>query len=151
MNIAAIDPHDTDGCANAGDCWNIDKNNPARVCLGKVCGDYLESTAHRQWMKEHEATVEVGEEPRNTGAYDPFKITGWCETAMSGKCPYEQRVLCIKESHDICRTGKFQESREGILRSIEAEERRNYRSPNPHMFIVILANGAFAEPVDIGG
>lgn len=74
-------------------------------------------------------------------------ITGFCELALTGECPHEKKILCIKASHDICLTGKFRESLEEKLKRINDEEKKKYRQPNPHAVWVILSNG---QPADIG-
>jgi hypothetical protein len=58
-----IDPKGTEGCVNDANCWNVDLNNPVRVCLGHACDDYLESTAHKLWREKRDP--ETGEEIKN--------------------------------------------------------------------------------------
>jgi hypothetical protein len=47
------DPRDTDGCINAEDCWNVNHNNPVRVCARRACGSYFESAAHKKFRGEN--------------------------------------------------------------------------------------------------
>jgi hypothetical protein len=125
-------------CARSWDCRIFDNC----LCLGE----------HEKCYKTFSPRVEVWDSVSDRASlYDPNGITGLCEKALSDECPYAKRIICIKGSHDICLTGKFQESREGQLKKIKDKEDKKYRPANPHARIVVLTDGRRGFPVDIGG
>jgi hypothetical protein len=83
---------------------------------GDCFGDIEE--CYREEYYDFEAWKNLTTRPQ---LYDPYCVTKWCEQALSGKCPIEKKLICIKNSHDICLTGKYQESREHWEAMIEKE------------------------------
>jgi len=126
-------------CARSWDC-RIDDNG---LCRGE----------HETCHKDKRTPIKQGWDTVSTRASlrDPNNLTAFCEMALSDQCPYEKRVLCLKASHDICLTGKFEESDEGRLQKIEDKIKRDYRPENPHAKFALLVHGHRSCAVDIGG
>jgi hypothetical protein len=89
-------------CANKADCKRFEIGTCLSVEEECFC-DVFDSTSSRPSL------------------YDPRGITDWCELSLTGECPLEKRLVCIKKSHDVCLTGKYLESREHWERVIEEE------------------------------
>jgi hypothetical protein len=118
-------------------------------CLNrKACSRFMSGSC---WNGEEECYCNAWSLVSTRESFnDPHNITGLCEAALNGECPYEKKILCIKGSHDVCLTGKFQESQEGKMKKNKDEKERKYRQPNSCSKWMVLANGSFAIVVDVG-